>query len=171
MPTLNYLTNSNTQVDFPLSMRNPLPDFMESRNIGGQETEDWYRVCCSSHLITRSHVERLLGSSLCLICQQILSSVSGLVVKSIVAIDGPRVRFAADAKMFLFFLVLCFFYRIHFKHPYTPPYTFSPFLFASSFWFWVFGFCLLAEGFLAIAVNSAGFAKSIQKRAALESDL
>ena len=30
------------------------------------------------------------------------SSVSGLVVKSIVAIDGPRVRFAADAWVYLF---------------------------------------------------------------------
>ena len=30
-------------------------------------------------------------------------SVSGLVVKSIVAIDGPRVRFAADAFFFSFF--------------------------------------------------------------------
>ncbi|KAI1486347.1 hypothetical protein F5X96DRAFT_242161 [Biscogniauxia mediterranea] len=29
-------------------------------------------------------------------------SISGLVVKSIVAIDGPRVRFAADAVIFLF---------------------------------------------------------------------
>jgi len=28
-----------------------------------------------------------------------IQSVSGLVVKSIVAIDGPRVRFAADAKI------------------------------------------------------------------------
>ena len=29
------------------------------------------------------------------------TSVSGLVVKSIVAIDGPRVRFAADASLLL----------------------------------------------------------------------
>jgi len=33
------------------------------------------------------------------------TSVSGLVVKSIVAIDGPRVRFAADAFKQIFFLV------------------------------------------------------------------
>ena len=32
---------------------------------------------------------------------QIHNGVSGLVVKSIVAIDGPRVRFAADALSFL----------------------------------------------------------------------
>ena len=32
----------------------------------------------------------------------LITSVSGLVVKSIVAIDGPRVRFAADASCFLF---------------------------------------------------------------------
>ncbi len=32
------------------------------------------------------------------------NSVSGLVVKSIVAIDGPRVRFAADAFFFFFFV-------------------------------------------------------------------
>ena len=31
-----------------------------------------------------------------------IQSVSGLVVKSIVAIDGPRVRFAADALFLLF---------------------------------------------------------------------
>ncbi|KAI1264922.1 hypothetical protein F5Y18DRAFT_388899 [Xylariaceae sp. FL1019] len=40
----------------------------------------------------------------------ILVSISGLVVKSIVAIDGPRVRFTADAsfvKLFAF-LTQCF---------------------------------------------------------------
>ncbi|KAI0867383.1 hypothetical protein GGS24DRAFT_485850 [Hypoxylon argillaceum] len=31
-------------------------------------------------------------------------SISGLVVKSIVAIDGPRVRFTADASFCLFWL-------------------------------------------------------------------
>jgi len=34
--------------------------------------------------------------------------VSGLVVKSIVAIDGPRVRFAADAIPFDFFVAFLF---------------------------------------------------------------
>ncbi|KAI1129677.1 hypothetical protein F5Y10DRAFT_237731, partial [Nemania abortiva] len=33
-------------------------------------------------------------------------SISGLVVKSIVAIDGPRVRFTADASHFLYFIEL-----------------------------------------------------------------
>ena len=33
-------------------------------------------------------------------------SASGLVVKSIVAIDGPRVRFAAGAFLFLFFSLI-----------------------------------------------------------------
>jgi len=36
------------------------------------------------------------------------SSVSGLVVKSIVAIDGPRVRFAADATHCFCWCGLCF---------------------------------------------------------------
>ena len=42
-----------------------------------------------------------------------IPSVSGLVVKSIVAIDGPRVRFAADAYFFYYFIIsnLFFFSR------------------------------------------------------------
>ena len=38
----------------------------------------------------------------------IRNGVSGLVVKSIVAIDGPRVRFAADALLLLLLRVLSF---------------------------------------------------------------
>ena len=41
--------------------------------------------------------------SLCIKTSITSLSASGLVVKSIVAIDGPRVRFAAGAILFLFF--------------------------------------------------------------------
>jgi len=51
------------------------------------------------------------------ISQQFSYSVSGLVVKSIVAIDGPRVRFAADASQLSF----VFLPRFHCGHQLQIP--------------------------------------------------
>ena len=54
---------------------------------------------------TRSHdiaiMTRIAESSFPIGKRILITSVSGLVVKSIVAIDGPRVRFAADAFLLL----------------------------------------------------------------------
>ncbi|KAI1748398.1 hypothetical protein F4782DRAFT_361418 [Xylaria castorea] len=52
--------------------------------------------------VMKLSVAYCLSNSTTSISTHHLSSISGLVVKSIVAIDGPRVRFTADA----FFLVL-----------------------------------------------------------------
>jgi hypothetical protein len=60
--------------------------------------------------------------------------VSGLVVKSIVAIDGPRVRFAADASFRIIFdtdhetemlIDACYLYYLLFKPLSSSPKTYS----------------------------------------------
>ena len=69
-------------------MRKVLPSYMLLRSLQ-------YALCTAYE----SNLGNLTSS------QAKQTSVSGLVVKSIVAIDGPRVRFAADAMSFFFFLL------------------------------------------------------------------
>ncbi|KAI0867688.1 hypothetical protein GGS24DRAFT_263953 [Hypoxylon argillaceum] len=51
-----------------------------------------------AHILSEGDIESVTPTVLHRI---IICSISGLVVKSIVAIDGPRVRFTADAFFFL----------------------------------------------------------------------
>ena len=46
--------------------------------------------------IVNPHVN-IINRVMALTKQDIIEGISGLVVKSVVAIDGPRVRFTADA--------------------------------------------------------------------------
>ena len=60
------------------------------------------RCCCCCH--SRDYGDSQATGRSFPIRKHLLHSVSGLVVKSIVAIDGPRVRFAADAFLLTFWV-------------------------------------------------------------------
>jgi hypothetical protein len=54
-------------------------------------------------MLPQAHKSRRIIEVICPACCNDATSISGLVVKSNVAIVGPRVRFTADAKILFWF--------------------------------------------------------------------